>query len=134
MTVTTPSSGGVLIAAAGDIACDPTDAGFNGGNGTGTACAQKATSDLIAGTPAIADVLSLGDNQYGCGGFQAFQQSFDPSWGRFLSKIHPVAGNHEYQTTAAPTVRRTRPGTSATSVRPPATHGRTRHGTPGPGT
>lgn len=97
VTVTTPSSGGVLIAAAGDIACDPTDAGFNGGNGTGTACAQKATSDLIAGTPAIADVLSLGDNQYGCGGFQAFLQSFDLSWGRFLAKIHPVAGNHEYQ-------------------------------------
>ena len=97
-TVTTPSSGGVLIAAAGDIACDPTDAGFNGGNGTATACAEKATSDLILGAPAISAVLSLGDNQYGCGGFQPFLQSFDPSWGRFLSKIHPVAGNHEYQT------------------------------------
>jgi hypothetical protein len=98
-TVTTPSSGGVLIAAAGDIACDPTDAGWNGGNGTATACAEKATSDLILGAPAISAVLSLGDNQYGCGGFQPFQQSFDPSWGRFLSRIHPVAGNHEYQTT-----------------------------------
>lgn len=98
-TVTTPSSGGVLIAAAGDIACDPADAGWNGGNGTATACAQKATSDMILGAPAISAVLSLGDNQYGCGGFQPFQQSFDPSWGRFLSKIHPVAGNHEYQTT-----------------------------------
>ena len=97
--VTTPSSGGVLIAAAGDIACDPTDAGFNNGNGTGSACAQKATSDLILGAPAISDVLSLGDNQYGCGGLQAFQQSFDLSWGRFLSKIRPVAGNHEYQAT-----------------------------------
>jgi Calcineurin-like phosphoesterase len=98
VTVTTPSPGGTLIAAAGDIACDPTDAGFNGGNGTATACAQKATSDLILATPAISAVLSLGDNQYGCGGYQPFLQSFDPSWGRFLSKIHPVAGNHEYQT------------------------------------
>jgi hypothetical protein len=97
VTVTTPSSGGVLIAAAGDIACDPSDAGFNGGNGTSTACAQKATSDLIAGVSAISAVLSLGDNQYVCGGYQAFLQSFDLSWGRFLSKIHPVAGNHEYQ-------------------------------------
>lgn len=97
-TVTTPSSGGVLVAAAGDIACDPTDPGFNGGNGSGNACAQKATSDLILGAPAISAVLSLGDNQYGCGGFQAYLQSFDRSWGRFLPKIHPVAGNHEYQT------------------------------------
>lgn len=99
IAVTTPSPGGVLIAAAGDIACDPTEPGFNGGNGSATACAQKATSDLILGTPSISAVLSLGDNQYGCGGYQAFLQSFDLSWGRFLPKIHPVAGNHEYQTT-----------------------------------
>jgi acid phosphatase type 7 len=103
VTVTTPSPGGVLIAAAGDIACDPTDAGFNGGNGTATACAQKATSDLILAAPAVSAVLSLGDNQYICGGFQAFVQSFDLSWGRFLSKIHPVAGNHEYQAAGAGT-------------------------------
>jgi len=103
VTVTTPSPGGVLIAAAGDIACDPADAGFNGGNGTATVCAQKATSDLILAAPAISAVLSLGDNQYICGGFQAFLQSFDLSWGRFLSRIHPVAGNHEYQATGGGT-------------------------------
>jgi hypothetical protein len=97
--VTTPSSGGVLIAAAGDIACDPADGGFNGGNGTATACAQKATSDLILANPSISAVLALGDDQYGCGGYQAFQQSFDLSWGRFLPIIHPAVGNHEYQTT-----------------------------------
>ena len=32
---------------AGDIACDPTGGGFNGGPGTGTKCMQKATSDLL---------------------------------------------------------------------------------------
>ena len=136
VTVTTPSPGGVLIAAAGDIACDPADAGFNGGNGTATVCAQKATSDLILAAPAISAVLNLGDNQYGCGGYQPFLQSFDPSWGRFLSKIHPVAGNHEYQDDRrhprpAPPPR---PGTSATSARPPATPRRIRRGTPGTGT
>jgi hypothetical protein len=98
VTVTTPSTGGVLIAAAGDIACDPTDAGFNNGNGTSTACAQKSTSDLILADPSISAVLALGDLQYGCGGYQPFQQSFDPSWARFFSMIHPVPGNHEYQT------------------------------------
>jgi hypothetical protein len=98
VTVTAPSSGGVLIAAAGDIACDPTDGGFNNGKGTSTACAQKATSDLILADSSISAVLALGDLQYGCGGYQPFQQSFDPSWGRFASMIHPVPGNHEYQT------------------------------------
>jgi len=54
---------------------------------------------LILADPSIAAVLALGDLQYGCGGFQAFQQSFDLSWGRLLTKLHPVVGNHEYQTT-----------------------------------
>jgi acid phosphatase type 7 len=43
-------------------------------------------------------VLALGDNQYECGGYHAYLDSFDPSWGRFVAMIHPVAGNHEYQT------------------------------------
>ncbi len=96
MTTFTP--GDPVIAAAGDIACDPTDSGFNGGNGSSSKCAEQATSDLVLANPSIAAVLALGDNQYGCGGYTAFQQSFAPTWGRFLAKIHPVAGNHEYQT------------------------------------
>jgi len=96
--VTTFTPGDPLIAAAGDIACDPTASGFNGGAGTSSKCAEKATSDLVLANPSIAAVLALGDNQYGCGGYSAFQQSFAPTWGRFLAKIHPVAGNHEYQT------------------------------------
>jgi hypothetical protein len=100
ISVTTPSSGGVLVAAAGDIACDPTDPGFNGGNGTATVCAQRATSDLVLRDPAISAVLPLGDEQYGCGGLSAFQQAYDDhSWGRFLAMSRPVPGNHEYQTT-----------------------------------
>jgi len=99
ISVTTPSSGGVLVAAAGDIACDPTDPGFNGGNGSASVCAQKATSDLVVADPAISAVLPLGDEQYGCGGLAAFQQAYDASWGRFLGISRPVPGNHEYQTT-----------------------------------
>jgi acid phosphatase type 7 len=99
IAVTTPSSGGVLVAAAGDIACDPTDPGFNGGNGTAAVCAQKATSDLVVADPRISAVLPLGDEQYGCGGFSAFQQAYDLSWGRFLGMSRPIPGNHEYQTT-----------------------------------
>ena len=36
-----------VIAVAGDIACDPTNSGFNGGNGSTNSCRQKYTSDLL---------------------------------------------------------------------------------------
>ena len=52
-----------IIAAAGDIACAPTDPGYNGGNGTPTRCRQRATSDLLVGA-GLAAVLPLGDIQY----------------------------------------------------------------------
>lgn len=98
VSVTTPSPGDPVIAAAGDIACDPTSASFKGGNGTSSSCNMRATSDLIVADPSLSAVLTLGDDQYGCGGYQAFLQSFDITWGRFLAKIHPIPGNHEYQT------------------------------------
>ena len=98
VSVTMPSPGDPVIAAAGDIACDPTAGEFNGGKGSGSACNMQATADLIAADPSIAAVLALGDDQYGCGGYSAFLGSFDITWGRFLAKIHPVPGNHEYQT------------------------------------
>src|SRR5664279_3941289 len=91
------AAGDPVIAAAGDIACDPADAHFNGGNGTLNVCQQKVTSNqLVAGN--FAAVLSLGDNQYYCGSLAAFQQSYDLSWGRVKAITHPVVGNHEYLT------------------------------------
>ena len=86
-----------VIAAAGDIACDPASTNFNGGNGTTANCAEKATSNLLVGQ-GFAAVLSLGDNQYYCGSAAAFGASYDPSWGRVKSITHPVVGNHEYLT------------------------------------
>ncbi len=88
---------GTRIAAAGDIACDPLDPDFNGGQGVPGSCRQHAVSDLIQSAQPDA-VLPLGDNQYYCGGHGAFQQSYDLSWGRFNSIAHPVVGNHEYLT------------------------------------
>ena len=52
-------------------------------------------SDLLVGA-GLAAVLPLGDNQYYCGGLPAFQQSYDPSWGRVLGITRPAVGNHEY--------------------------------------
>jgi calcineurin-like phosphoesterase family protein len=87
-----------VIAAAGDIACDPASSNFNAGNGTSGLCRQKYTSDLLVNA-GLAAVLPLGDVQYFCGGYQAFLASYDLSWGRLKSISHPVVGNHEYITT-----------------------------------
>jgi calcineurin-like phosphoesterase family protein len=90
----------VTIAAAGDIACDPNDGAFNGGAGTGSRCRQRATSDLVLQLAPDA-VLPLGDTQYEVGALSAYRQSYDPTWGRFKSISHPIAGNHEYETPGA---------------------------------
>ncbi len=89
-----------VIAAAGDIACDPADAKYNGGVGTEAACHMKATSDLVLEVNPVA-VLTLGDNQYEIATLSEFRQSFDPTWGRLKSIIHPAVGNHEYKTPGA---------------------------------
>ncbi len=86
-----------VIAAAGDIACDPASSEFNNGDGTATSCRQKYTSDLLVDA-GLAGVLMLGDSQYECGSYQAFMQSYDLSWGRVKSITYPIVGNHEYQT------------------------------------
>jgi calcineurin-like phosphoesterase family protein len=86
-----------VIAAAGDIACDPTNSSFNNGNGTSGSCRPKYTSDLLVNA-GLAAVLALGDNQYYCGGYQAYLQSYDLSWGRVKSITRPAVGNHEYLT------------------------------------
>ncbi len=97
-----------VIMAAGDIACDPASAFFNGGAGTATDCRQRAVSDLLMGRN-LADVLTLGDHQYEEDTLAKYAQVFDPTWGRVKSLIHPAIGNHEYR-------RRVRPDTSTTST------------------
>jgi chitodextrinase len=99
-TTGSPSSSDPVIAAAGDIACDPLDSQFNGGNGTSDACRQLATSNILFASD-LAAVLPLGDNQYENGTASKFTQSYDASWGRVFSLTKPVPGNHEYQTQGA---------------------------------
>ncbi len=89
-----------VIAAAGDIACAPEDANFNGGAGTATACRQRATSDLLAGLGYKA-VLTLGDTQYEDGALTRFQAVYAPTWGRVKAITRPAVGNHEYLTPGA---------------------------------
>ncbi|MEA2692691.1 MAG: hypothetical protein QOJ16_2078 [Acidobacteriota bacterium] len=88
------------VAAAGDIACDPADPAYNGGDGTATACRMKATSDLLVGG-GWSGVLLLGDNQYEDGALARYQASYDPTWGRVKALTWPAPGNHEYGTAGA---------------------------------
>jgi acid phosphatase type 7 len=97
---TTGGTGSVTIAAAGDIACNPADPGYNNGNGNGTVCMQKATSDLVV-AGSYDKVLALGDLQYDCGSLAAFNASYDASWGQFVSKTRPALGNHDVKGTSA---------------------------------
>ncbi len=95
-SATTPAAtGDPIIGAAGDIACDPANASFNSGDGTVSACAEKATAALLASSP-LAAVLTLGDDQYEDGAFSKWSQSYGPTWGAFKSITYPGVGNHEY--------------------------------------
>jgi hypothetical protein len=96
----TPAShghvGNVVVVAAGDIACGPTDVP----EAHGRTCRQMATSDLVLRLHPAA-VLPLGDNQYPVGRGKSYGLYYGPSWGRFRAITHPVPGNHEYLSRAA---------------------------------
>jgi hypothetical protein len=95
-----PSNGDPVIAAAGDIACDPGDPDFNNGLGTKSYCHQKATADLVVNT-GLTGVLTLGDEQYDDGTLSKFQAVYDGTWGRANQLGHQGVGNHEYLTSGA---------------------------------
>jgi hypothetical protein len=95
VTATATTATSVVVAAAGDIACDPSDPNYHGGSGTSTACRQRYTSDLVVNGDYDA-VLALGDLQYDSGSLSDFNAVYDPTWGRVKSITYPVVGNHEY--------------------------------------
>jgi 3',5'-cyclic AMP phosphodiesterase CpdA len=89
-----------VVAAAGDIACDPTSRNFRRGRGTAAACHMGATARLVRKLdPQV--VLTLGDNQYENGTLAKFHRSYDRSWGRLKGRTRPAPGNHDYRTTGA---------------------------------
>lgn len=84
-----------IIGSAGDIACDPTAQGFNGGQGTATDCRAAYTVGLLTGVDAV---LPLGDDQYSCGGLGAFKVSYGPTWGVKKAITYPVPGDKDWTT------------------------------------
>jgi len=97
-SATDSASGDPVIAAVGDMACDPADPKFAGGAGTSTNCAQLRVSDQVVADSSIDAVLGLGDFQYDCGDPADYAASYDPTWGRLDALMWPTVGNHEYKT------------------------------------
>lgn len=84
-----------VVAAAGDVACDPGNPDFNHGKGRKDECHQLATWHLMRSMRLDA-VLPLGDLQYDDGSYGKYLRSYRASWGHADPIAHPVPGNHEY--------------------------------------
>jgi hypothetical protein len=80
-----------VIAAAGDIACEPSDSDFGGQDPT--RCQERATVDLLAEADAV---IPLGDLQYPDGALDTYELGYDPTWGKFADESYPAPGNHDY--------------------------------------
>jgi acid phosphatase type 7 len=93
----TGPGGAPVVAAAGDVACDPADPSFNDGKGKGDECRALSTKKVLEHLDPTA-VLALGDLQYTNGAYSKFLRSYALSWGLLGSITHPVPGNHEYLT------------------------------------
>ena len=97
MGATAFSDADAVVAAAGDIACDPKSSAFESLGPSG--CGMRETQRVLGRMNPDA-ILTLGDNQYVCGAYSAFLESFDATWGRFRGLLHPTPGDHEYMTEA----------------------------------
>lgn len=84
----TPTPTPVVLVGAGDISvCGLETAG--------------QTAALLAGIPG--EIFTAGDNATDRGRLVEYTNCFAPSWGRFLERIHPAPGNHDYMTHAGQT-------------------------------
>jgi hypothetical protein len=85
---------GVMVVAAGDIACPPGQAASR------TRCQQAATARLAARfRPRY--VIPLGDQQYENGQLSDYRSTYARTWGRFTRISRPVPGNHDYHVAGA---------------------------------
>ena len=85
-TSSASADGAVTLMGAGDI----------GGNKE----AASATGDLIRNADPDA-VFTTGDNAYPDGSRANYLERYEPTWGSFKARTHPVPGNHEYHTDVA---------------------------------
>ena len=92
----------VTIAAAGDIACKPQGAYFDGSMDRYCQFRETARAiraEIAAGT--VQEVFALGDTQYSSGTTYQYDNAYDDTWGTFVGATRPTPGNHEYLTANA---------------------------------
>lgn len=83
-----PKAGEHVLVGAGDIAdCRST-----------TADATAKIVEAVLARSANALAFTAGDNAYENGTLEEFNRCYAPTWGRFVDRTAPVAGNHEYNT------------------------------------
>ena len=114
-----PRGGDPVIAAAGDIACDPDLTRFATGLGTSDACHMLQTSDLLMKMD-LSAVLPLGDLQYENGTLDKFQRSFDPDLGAAEGPDAARASATTSTARRAPRATSTTSTARASSTAPPA--------------
>jgi hypothetical protein len=67
------------------------------GAGDISICGQDGdnhTSELLASIPGA--IYTIGDNSNNRGEPQQYTDCFGYSWGRYMARLHPVPGNHDY--------------------------------------
>ena len=65
-------------------------------------CGRAGTTKPRSSSTACPALLLLaGDIAYPTGTMGDFQRCFEPQWGQFRSRWHPVPGNHDYMTASA---------------------------------
>lgn len=91
-----PSSGPVLVVAAGGMACDPTDPHYADGRGRDDQCVARAlAAQALRLEPDR--LLGLGDYQYELPTSEAYRTAYASSWGRLRDATIPARGNQEYK-------------------------------------
>jgi len=103
----------LLSAACSKSPSGPTTGGGGGGGSTGLTVTMLGAGDIgMCGSPGVAqtarlvaglegDLLLAGDIAYFQGSTENFRDCFNPLWGQFRSRWHPVPGNHEYESPGA---------------------------------
>jgi hypothetical protein len=91
---------GVVVAAVGDMVCDPADVDVFGQGRDARQCQYRRVSDLVVNQRPAA-LLALGDTQYEDGALQTYRTTYAPTFVRLLDITHPAPGNHEYHTLGA---------------------------------
>jgi hypothetical protein len=82
----TPSADDPVFVGAGDIGdCNRDD--------------DSATAALLDDIPGT--VFALGDNAYPDGSAAAYEDCYEPTWGRHKERTRPIPGNHDYHTKGA---------------------------------